>query len=99
MPVRGSSFGAQMDMFFRPLFTFRSAITRQADKFVAALNGIIHGAGKAETFSDRYIIDSIAAFVSWLSPKMQRILGGNFRVYLLYIVVALVVLLVMAIFL
>jgi len=97
MPMRGSSFSAHMNTFFRPLFTMRSAITAQSDKFVAFLNSSIRGASKAELFGDRYVVDSVGGLIDWASRKIQGIEGGNFRVYLLYIVVALVVLLILAI--
>ena len=99
MPMRGSSFGAQMDMFFKPLYAIREAITAQSDKFVAFFNGMVKGAVKTEVVGDRYLVDTVAGFVKWISSRTRGIEGGNFRVYLLYIVVALVVLLIMAVFL
>jgi hydrogenase-4 component B len=99
MPVRGSSFGAQMDMFFRPLFKMRAAITAQSDKFVAFFNGMVKSAAKTEVFGDRYLVDTVGAFVKWISFRTRGIEGGNFRVYVLYIVVALIALLIMTIFL
>jgi hydrogenase-4 component B len=98
MPMRGSSFGAQMDMFFRPLFKMRAAITAQSDKFVAFFNGLVRGAAKTEVFGDRYLVDTVAGFVKWVSTRTRGIESGNFRVYILYIVVALIALLIMATF-
>ncbi|MDR2035280.1 MAG: hydrogenase 4 subunit B [Coriobacteriales bacterium] len=97
MPMRPSSFAGQMNTFFKPLFTLRSTITAQSDKFISLFNSSVRGAKKAEDFSDRYVVDSVSSFVKWLALKSKGIEGGNFRVYLLYIVVALLVLLILAI--
>ena len=49
------------------------------------------------TSLDKYLVDTVASFVSWLGQKAQRIEGGNFRVYIVYIVAALVFFLVLAV--
>lgn len=97
MPMNATSFGASVNMFLRPLYSMRSALAAQSSKFVALFNGTVKGADKAQGFGDTYVVDTIAAFVDWLSLKVQRIEGGNFRVYITYIVVALVVFLILAI--
>ena len=99
MPMRGSSFGAQMDMFFKPLYSMRAAITAQSDRFVAFFNGMVRGAAKTEVIGDRYLVDTVAGFVKSISSWTRGIEGGNFRVYILYIVFALVALLILAVFL
>jgi len=97
MPMIASSFGAPVQMFLEPLYTMRSFLSAQSSKFVALFRGTVRGAEKAETFGDRYVVDSVASFVVWLSRKVQGLEGGNFRVYIVYIVVALIALLVIAI--
>ena len=97
MPMIATSFGAQVAMFLKPLYTMRTVLAGQANKFVALFDSTVAGAQKAETFGDRYLVDTVASFITWISQKVQRIEGGNFRVYILYIVAALVAFLVLAI--
>lgn len=90
MPVVATSFASQVEMFLEPLYRIRSVVSRQSGKFVALFEGTVRGAQAAETVGDRYLVDTVAAFVKWVSHKVQRIEGGDFRVYIMYIVVALV---------
>ncbi len=90
MPVVATSFASQVEMFLDPLYRVRAAVSRQSGKFVALFEGTVKGAQVAETVGDKYLVDTVAAFVNWLSRKVQRIEGGDFRVYIVYIVVALV---------
>ena len=97
MPMISSSFEAPVAMFLKPLYTARTALVATSDRFVAAFNGLVSGAGKAETVGDRYVVDSVAVFTDWLSSKLLKIEEVNFRVHTSYIVVALVIFLVLAI--
>ena len=97
MPVVATTFAAEVKMFLKPLYTARAAIVSSADAFRAAFAGVVHGAEKAETVGDKYLVAGTASFVQWISKQVQRIEGGNFRVYIVYIVVALVFFLALAV--
>ena len=97
MPVVATSFASQVQMFLEPLYRMRTAISRCSTSFVALFDKTVAGSKVAETVGDKYLVDTVAAFVTWLSHKVQRIEGGNFRVYIVYIVVALVVLLCLSV--
>lgn len=90
MPVIATTFASEVQMFLTPLYTARKAIASTSASFVKFFNNTVEGAKKAETVGDKYLVDSIASFVNWISAKVQKVEGGNFRIYIIYIVVALV---------
>lgn len=90
MPVVATSFASQVEMFLEPLYRIRVIVSRQSGKFVALFQGTVKGAEVAEGVGDKYLVDTVAAFVTWLSRMVQKLEGGDFRVYIVYIVVALV---------
>lgn len=91
MPVVATTFASQVRIFLAPLYDMRDALARQSGRFVALFQGAVKGAEAAEGVGDKYLVDAVASFVTWLSRKVQRIESGDFRVYIVYIVVALVV--------
>ena len=97
MPVIATTFATEVKHFLRPIYAARTAVVAKKDAFVSGFNALVRGAGKAEGFADKYLVDTVASFVSWLGQKTQRIEGGNFRVYIVYIVAALVFFLVLAV--
>ncbi len=97
MPVIATTFASEVKMFLTPLYTARDAIASTSGKFVDFFNGTVRGASKAETVGDKYLVDSVAAFVNWISSKVQVVEGGNFRIYIVYIVIALVFFLFLAV--
>ena len=90
MPVVATSFASEVEMFLEPLYRIRAIVSRQSGKFVALFQGTVRGAEVAQDVGDKYLVDSVAALVTWLSRKVQKVEGGDFRVYIVYIVVALV---------
>ena len=97
MAMRAASFGAPVQVFLKPLYTIRAALAAQAATVSQLFQKTVSGADKAQGLGDRYLVDTVAQGVTWLSKKMQGIEGGNFRIYVLYIIVALVALLCIAI--
>ncbi len=91
MPVVATTVASEVDMFLHPLYRIRTCIVRQSNRFVALFQGTVKGAAKVENFGDRLLVNSVAAFVEWISKKVRGIEGGNFRIYIIYIVVALIV--------
>ncbi|MDR1082661.1 MAG: hydrogenase 4 subunit B [Coriobacteriales bacterium] len=100
MSMIATSFGADVQMFMRPLYRLRSVVSHQATRLVVLFERATKGAEAAETQGiqdDRYLADSTGAFVDWLGHQAKKIEGGNYRVYLVYIVVALLVFLSMSV--
>ncbi len=99
MPVIATTFGSDIKMFLSPLYTARDAIVSTSSGFSAAFQKTVRGTDKAQSWGDRFLVDPIAALVSLTSRAVARIEGGNHRVYILYIVGALVIFLVLAVLL
>lgn len=97
MPVVATTFASEVKTFLSPLYTARKAIASTSGAFVNFFNSTVRGASKAETVGDKYLVDTVAAFVNWISHAVQKLEGGNFRVYIVYIVVALVFFLCLAV--
>jgi hydrogenase-4 component B len=91
MPMIATSFGADVQMFMRPLYQLRAAVSHQAGRLVTLFEGATKGAQTVEVRDGRSLADSTGAFVDWLGHQAKKIEGGNYRVYLIYIVVALLV--------
>lgn len=97
MPLVANSFGSEVKMFLRPIYTARTAITSMSGKFVAMFDKTVRSAEVAEGVGDKYVVDAVGTFITWLGHQAQKIEGGNFRIYIIYIVVALVIFLGLAV--
>lgn len=97
MPVVATTFAAEVKMFLKPIYAAREAVVSTAGSFQAMFGSVVSGAAKAETVGDKYVVAGTASFVNWISKQVQKIEGGNFRVYIIYIVVALVFFLALAV--
>ena len=97
MAITAGTVGAEVQHFLKPIYAARKAIVSTSGNFANFFNATVHGAEKAETVGDKYIVDAVAAFVSWIGRQAQKIEHGNFRIYIIYIVVALVVFLALAV--
>lgn len=86
------SFASQVDMFMHPLYQIRTVILGGAGAFSKALASSFPEAGEAACEKDPAGRDPFIALVSWLGASAGKVEGGNFRVYILYIIVAFVVL-------
>ena len=94
MPVVATNFGTQVQMFLKPLYTVREFFSR----FKGNLDGTIAVAEKTEGFADKYLVGCVAKFVNFIGRKVRVVEGGDFRVYVLYVVAALVFFLALIIF-
>lgn len=97
MPVVATTFAAEVKMFLKPIYAARDAVVSTAGSFQAMFGNVVSGAAKAETVGDKYVVAGTASFVNLISKQVQKIEGGNFRVYIVYIVVALVFFLALAV--
>ena len=97
MAITAGTVGAEVQHFLKPIYSARKAIVATSGNFANFFNATVHGAEKAETVGDKYIVDAVAAFISWIGRQAQKIEHGNFRVYIIYIVVVLVLFLALAV--
>lgn len=98
MPPVATTFASEVDMFLHPLYQMRDSLAAQSVKFVQLFQGTVRGADKAQHVGDDYVVHPVTVFVEWLSGLSQKIESGNFRLYIIYIVVALVACLALAVF-
>ncbi len=92
MASNSASFASSVDMFMHPLYQIRTAILGGAIGFSRALSGTFPAAGEAAGEKDPALRDPFIALVSWLGASAGKMEGGNFRIYILYIIVAFIVL-------
>ncbi|MEG2006819.1 MAG: hydrogenase 4 subunit B [Raoultibacter sp.] len=97
MLMKSSTFSSTVDMFFSPLYQVRSLVVDQGVKVKVLFEGVVNGVRRVEPLGDRYLVDAVVSFISSASRKSQKIEGGDFRVYILYIVVTLVFFLILAV--
>ncbi|MCK3657495.1 hydrogenase 4 subunit B [Pasteurellaceae bacterium Pebbles2] len=95
MAASAGSFTKPLRLMFKPLYTLRKTVDI-APATYKSIDGLIKGATQAEPFWEDKITMPIARFVPWLASKIQWLQGGDFRVYCLYFVIALVILLAVA---
>ena len=97
MAITAGTVGAEVQHFLKPIYSARKAIVATSGNFANFFNATVKGAEKAETVGDKYIVDAVAAFISWIGRQAQKIEHGNFRIYIIYIVVVLVLFLALAV--
>ncbi|MDK7723394.1 hydrogenase 4 subunit B [Slackia exigua] len=94
MPVIATTFASEVKWVMGPLYAARGALVGTSPKFVKAFESLVGGAKVAETVGDKRLVDPVAAFVDRIAKLSQRIEAGDSRLYIVYIVVALVALLI-----
>ena len=97
MPVIATSFASDVNLFLKPLYTIRDFCTSVCWKIAHFFEGSVDVARAVEPQPDKILVDDVAHGVDVLGRLAQKIVGGNYSVYILYIVVALVVFLVLAV--
>ena len=97
MPLIATSYGAQVNMFWRPLYAMRDALASKSPACAAAFRGLSSWADHAQNWGDIALVNPTSRFVDWLSQLSSKLEGGDFRVYIMYVVVTLVVFLVLAV--
>ena len=97
MSVSAGSFSEPVKVLFRPLYGVRSWADAQLAATRPWFAAIPAGAAAAEQLWDRWLLTPIGRGVQDAGARLQLLQRGDFRVYCLYIVVALIVLLAVAI--
>ena len=92
MAMSAGSFTQPLRVMFSGLYRLK----RQLDPtplLRRALERVTEGAGRVEPFWDDDIINPLVRITQRLGVRVQVLQGGDFRVYCLYVVAALVILL------
>lgn len=89
-------FAQPMRFMFGPLFRLRDQLN-PSRPLKAGLQASINGAARIEAVVDTFIITPIIRAAHWLGGRIQWLQHGDFRVYCLYVVAALVVLLLVTV--
>jgi hydrogenase-4 component B len=97
MPATAGGFAQPIRMFFGSLYDVRQSIAAAWSSVACAFERLVTLARRTEPAWDRGIIDPVTHGVEVAGWRMQAIQGGDLRVYCLYIVVALVVLLALTV--
>ncbi|GAA0342647.1 hydrogenase 4 subunit B [Morganella psychrotolerans] len=93
MSVSAGGFTQPLRSMFAPLYRMRKQLDPSA-RLARALEVTTIGAGKVEPFWDEQIIYPLVRGINRFAKRIQCLQGGDFRLYCLYVVAALVVLLV-----
>ncbi|WP_018609263.1 hydrogenase 4 subunit B [Uliginosibacterium gangwonense] len=96
MRVSADGFSKPVSHMFDALFRLRSALD-PAPCLHASLQRVIAGATRVEPMWEDKVISPIVRVVQWIGTKVQWLQHGDFRIYCLYVVAALVVFLMIAV--
>jgi hydrogenase-4 component B len=96
MVISSEGFAQPMRHMFSPLFKLREVLN-PSRPLHAGMHASINGAARSEAVVDTYIITPIMRVAHWLGGWIQWLQHGDFRVYCLYVVAALVVLLLVTV--
>ncbi|PJG83076.1 hydrogenase 4 subunit B [Caviibacterium pharyngocola] len=92
MAASAGSFTRPLRTMFKPLYTLRRLLD-PAPLGQKGINATVNGATKLEPVWEEQITMPIGRLIPRIAEKLQWLQGGDFRVYCVYFVIALVVLL------
>lgn len=91
------TFSAHVKVFFGALYAIRTWLTAKKDLVIRAYQCLVRAIQKVEPVGDRFLVDGVVSLVGRLGRLAQKMEGGDFRIYISYIVVALVFFLILAV--
>ncbi len=97
MAPLATSVASSIRMFWGPLYDIRDALCGRNDFFRDLFSRISSWANKAQNWGDVALVEPTGNVVTRLANLSGKLEGGDFRVYILYIVVTLVVFLAIAV--
>ena len=97
MSVSAGGFAEPIRVLFRPLYGVRDWAGNGLAALTSWFAGLPASAGRTEKLWDRWLLVPLGRSVQAAGSTVQILQGGDFRIYCLYIVAALVVLLAVAI--
>lgn len=95
MATSAGGFTRPLRTIFKSLYTIRKTFD-PAPLSRKSIDAVINWAAKAEPFWEDKVTMPIARVIPWISDKLKWLQAGDFRVYCLYFVIALMVLLTVA---
>ncbi|TCP97223.1 hydrogenase-4 component B [Cricetibacter osteomyelitidis] len=95
MATSAGGFTRPLRTMFKPLYTIRKTLDI-APISNKAIQATIKGATKAEPVWEDKVTMPIARLIPWIADKLQWLQAGDFRLYCVYFVIALVILLTVA---
>lgn len=93
MAVSAHSFAQPIRMFFRPLYAIRKTVAAVEGWVDRRFDGFVAAARRSESAFDDTLVAPVTRGVGEIGRRAQIIQGGDFRIYCLYIVAALIALL------
>lgn len=96
MTVASENFAQPMRVIFGPLYRLRIGLN-PAPFMRSSLDCVVNTAIRVEPVWDEKIIAPFVRFIQWIGRLVQWLQHGDFRVYCLYVVAALVILLLVAV--
>lgn len=97
MPLVANSVGAQVKHFWAPFYRMRDSLSAQSPACARMFQGLSKWAYRVQNWGDFALVDPTAQFVEWLARQSSKLEGGDFRVYICYVVVALVAFLILGV--
>lgn len=88
MSVSAGGFTQPVRAMFAPLYRMRKTLD-PAPAMNQSMQALISGATKAEPWWENNVVIPVAQCVLWLGKRIQWLQNGDFRMYCLYIVIAL----------
>ncbi|MBK5960046.1 hydrogenase 4 subunit B [Rhodoplanes elegans] len=93
MAVSAGSFAQPIRMFFRPLYAVRKDVAVVSTAISHRFESVVAQARRSEPLFDRTLVAPVIDAVTGIGRRAQTLQNGDFRIYCLYIVGALVALL------
>lgn len=93
MSMTAGAFAQPIRMFFAPLYGVRKDIARSWARVVSAFDHFTAAARRTEPRWETHLVDPVIHGTEAVGHRLQAIQGGDYRIYCLYIVAALVALL------
>ncbi len=98
MPVVATTFASDVAWFMQPLYDLRDNCTKVCWSIARIFQKLVGIAETVEPVPDKVLVDAPHKGVEWLAQVSTKLEGGNYSIYICYIVVALVVFLALAVF-
>jgi hydrogenase-4 component B len=97
MGITPSAFGRPPLVIFHPFYAVRVALQRGGVVVAPVFRRFVAGVAAVEPVWEDYVVRPVGRAVQYVGREAQFLQMGNIRVYCLYIIVALAVLLVLAV--
>ena len=92
-----SSFAASTQLFYGRVYEARDRVVAKKSLVEHLYERFVAGVRAVEPVADRYLVDGVIKIVEKLGRAAQRLECGDYRIYIAYVVAALVVFLVLAV--